>query len=216
MLYEKNKKYFETAYKTGADIWTHKKHKEKILEMIEMIPSGGFVLDIGSGRGLWSFAFVELGFKVIGIDYIDRVVKTNNQEVKWRRLENKIRFIVGDVFDINFADETFDVVTDFGLVQHLNNQDFKKYKEEINRVLKPGGYVLNVSISRNTKQFLNFSPTKSDSGEFQIDGVHYYFFTDEEIINLYGENMVVINQDHITIPENDDEVFVITLLQKTK
>jgi ubiquinone/menaquinone biosynthesis C-methylase UbiE len=216
LMYQKQKKYFEIAYKTGSDIWTHKKYKSKVLEFISLVPSGGFVLDLGSGRGLWPFALVELGFKVIGIDYVDRLVEVNNQEVKWRGLGDKMRFVTGDVFDINFADETFDLVTDFGLVQHFNNQDFERYKNEVNRVLKPEGYVLNVSISKHTKQFLNFSPANSESGEFQVDGVHYYFFTDEEVVSLYGEGMEVVKQDHVVIPENNNEILVITLLRKTK
>ena len=73
---------------------------------------------------------------------------------------------------------------------------------------------MNVSFSKNTKQFLDFSPANSESGEFQVNGVHYYFFTDEEILDLYGEDVRVINQEHIVLPESHDEIFVITLLQK--
>jgi ubiquinone/menaquinone biosynthesis C-methylase UbiE len=82
------------------------------------------------------------------------------------------------------------------------------------RVLKPGGHILNVSFSKKTKNFLDFSPANSESGEFQVKGVHYYFFSDEEIFDLYGEGVRVINQEHIVLPENHNETFVITLLQK--
>lgn len=214
MLYDQNKKYFETAYRTGSDIWTHKNYRAKVFEYISHIPKGGFVLDLGTGRGVWPFIFIDFGFKVIGLDYVLDIVKVNNQEVKFRNLQDKMRFVEGDVFDIRFADQTFDVVTDFGLAQHFNNQDFAKYGKEIDRVLKPGGHILNVSISKNTKQFLNFSPVNSKSGEFQVDGVHYYFFEDEEIQKLYGSGTKVLKQDHIVIPENNNEILVITLLQK--
>jgi ubiquinone/menaquinone biosynthesis C-methylase UbiE len=214
MSYDQNKKYFETAYKTGSDIWTHKNYRAKVFEYISYIPSPGFVLDLGSGRGIWPFIFVDFGFKAIGVDYVTKLIKANNQEVKFRGLASKMRFVEGDVFDLQFADETFDAVTDFGLTQHLQDEDFKKYGKEATRVLKPGGYILNVSFSKNTKQFLTFSPANSESGEFQVDGVHYYFFKDEEIVDLYGENVRVINQEHIVIPESENEIFVITLLQK--
>ncbi|MEZ4113887.1 MAG: class I SAM-dependent methyltransferase [Candidatus Paceibacterota bacterium] len=213
MSYEENKKYFKTAYKTGSDIWTHKNYRAKVFEYISYIPKGGFVLDLGSGRGVWPFILVDFGFKAIGIDYVAEMVKANNQEVKFKGLSEKMRFVEGDIFDIQFADQTFDVVTDFGLAQHLNDQDFPQYQKEVDRVLKPGGHILNVSLSKNTKKFLDFSPANSESGEFQVNGVHYYFFTDEEILDIYGENMRVINQEHI-VPENHDEIFVITLLQK--
>jgi len=214
MQYEANKKHFEIAYKTGADIWTHKPYKKKIFEFIAQIPKGGFVLDLGTGRGQWPFEFVNLGFKVIGIDYVEHLVRVNNQEVKFKGLQEKMRFMHGDVFEIPFANGTFDVVTDFGLVQHIHKEDFEKYQSEVNRVLRLGGYILNVSLSKNTKSFLSFSPASQESGELQIDGVHYYFFTDEEIMGLYGDSMRIVNQEHIVIKENDGEILVITLLQK--
>lgn len=213
-MYDSQKKFFETAYRTGTDIWTHKNYRKKVFEFMSLVPRGGFVLDVGSGRGVWPFIFAETGFKVIGIDYIEKIVKVNNEEAKHKNLLERIRFIVGDVFDIGFQDSSFDLVTDFGLVQHLNNQDFEKYRKEVGRVLKTGGYILNVSLSKNTKQFLNFSPSDSESGEFQIEGVHYYFFKDEEIVDLYGKDFEVVKQDHIVIPENENEIFVITLLKK--
>ncbi len=214
MSYEENKKYFKTAYKTGSDIWTHKNYRAKVFEYISYIPKGGFVLDLGTGRGVWPFILVDFGFKAIGIDYVEDIVKVNNQEVKFKGLSDKLRFVAGDTLDLQFANNTFDVVTDFGLVQHLKKEDFKKYGEEIDRVLKPGGHILNVSFSKSTNHFLDFSPANEENGEFEVRGVFYNFFTDEEIFDLYGENMQVINQEHIVLPENNNEIFVITLLQK--
>lgn len=214
MSYEENKKYFKTAYKTGSDIWTHKNYRAKVFEYISYIPKGGFVLDLGTGRGVWPFILVDFGFKVIGIDYVEDIVNVNNQEVKFRGLSEKLRFVAGDTLDLQFANNTFDVVTDFGLVQHLKKEDFKKYGAEIDRVLKPGGHILNVSFSKGTNHFLDFSPANEENGEFEVRGVFYNFFTDEEIFDLYGEDMQVINQEHIVLPENNNEILVITLLQK--
>lgn len=214
MQYESNKKYFELAYRTGTDIWTHRNYRAKVYEYISYIPKGGFVLDLGTGRGIWPFVFVDFGFRVIGVDYVENLIKANNQEVKFRGLAEKMRFVHGDVFEIPFADATFDVVTDFGLVQHIRKEDFEKYKNEVNRVLRPGGHILNVSLSRSTPKFLKFSPTSQETGEVQTEGVHYYFFTDDEIFDLYGENMKIINQEHIAVDEHNGEILVITLLQK--
>ncbi len=214
MSYEENKKYFELAYRTGSDIWTHKNYRSKVFEYISYIPKGGTVLDLGSGRGVWPFLFVDAGFKVIGIDYIQSIIDANNQEVYFRKIEDRIRFLAADIFDMPFAENAFDVITDFGLVQHLHSEDFKKYREALHKVLKPGGHILNVSFSKNTEQFLSFHPKESGVSNYEAEGLPYYFFGDDEIIDLYGDNMNVINQEHIIIPEHHNEVFVITLLQK--
>lgn len=214
MPYSNQKKYFEIAYRTGSDIWTNKKYKSKALEYIALIPKGGFILDIGTGRGIWPFTLVELGFKVIGLDYIKELVDINNKEVKSRGLENSMRFLEGDVFDINFEDSSFDVVTDFELIQHIRKEDWDKYRKEINRVLKPGGFILNISLSKDTKSFMGFHPRESVENSYEKDGVFYYFFKDEEIKEVYGRNMKIVRQEKILLEDHNNQVFLISLLQK--
>ncbi len=214
MSYENSKKYFETAYRTGSDIWTHKNYRAKVLEFLSYIPKSGELLDIGTGRGIWPFIFADEGFRVTGIDYVQNIVDASNQEVYFQKKEDKIKFIQADVFDLPFEKNSFETVTDFGLAQHLRKEDFDMYRDSVVRVLKPGGHILNVSFSKHTEHFLDFNPKDSPVNFYESEGVPYYFFTDEEVVDLYGEGIQLINQEHIVIPEQNNEVFVITLLQK--
>ncbi len=152
-----------------------------------------------------------MGFKVIGIDYIGHLIKINNREVISRNLEGKIRFIEGDVFDINLQNETIDVVTDFGLLQHLVKDDWQKYGSEVNRVLKNGGYVLSVTLSKETKKFYDFSPEESLEADFEKYGVHYHFFTEDELRKVYGNNFKIINAEVLRL---EGESLLIALLKK--
>lgn len=213
MDYSEQKKFFETAYNTGTDLWTEKHYHSKVFEYITKIPTGAMVLDLGTGRGRWPFTMVELGFKVIGIDYARHLIDVNNAEAKARGMQGKIRFIESDVFAIDFADESFDAVTDFGLLHHLKKEDFEKYGTEVNRVLKSGGYVLNVSLSKETPHFFDFAPKDSMSPDFEKYGVHYHFFTEEEIKKVYGWNMKVVKSETIFLPK-ENEVLLIALLKK--
>lgn len=213
MSYDSQKKYFETAYKTGTDIWTNKLYQSKIFDYLAKIPSGGIVLDLGTGRGRWPFTLAELGFRVIGIDYINHLVKINNTEVKAKHLEGKVRFLEGDVFDISIENETVDVVTDFGLLHHLKKEDWKKYGDEIERVLKSGGYFLNVSLSKESVKFFDFSPKESAESDLEKYGAHFHFFTDEEIQNILGTNFEKVSSEVFFLPKGM-EGYLISLYKK--
>ncbi len=213
MSYDTQKKYFEIAYKTGTDIWTNKIYQSKIFEYLSKIPHGAIALDLGTGRGRWPFAMVEIGFKVIGIDYVGRLIKVNNAEVKAKGLQGKISFLEGDVFDIQLTDGSVDVVTDFGLLQHLHREDWAKYRGEVNRVLKPGGHVLCVALSKETAKFFDLSPKDSAEADFEKYGAHYHFFTPGEIAEVYGPNFTKVADEVLFLPKEGD-AFLITLLKK--
>lgn len=213
MNYDDQKNYFETAYNTGADIWTDKFYQSKILGYLALIPGNALTLDLGSGRGRLAFAMAEMGLRVIGIEYIDSLVEVNNTEVKAKSLDGKIKFVRGDALDISFADGSFDAVTDIGLLQHLHREDWAKYASEITRVLKSGGHVLNVSLSRDTAQFYDFHPKESESGDYEKYGAFYHFFTPEELSEVYGYDFKIVKQETFYL-EKERESLLITLLQK--
>lgn len=213
MRYDEQKKFFETAYKTGTDIWTDKHYHSKVFDYLSKIPPGSMILDLGTGRGRWPFAMVDLGMKVIGVDYIKHLIKVNNQEAKAKHLQGKIRFVEGDVFDVGFADASFDAVTDFGLLQHMHREDWRTYGSEVSRVLRSGGYVINVAYSRETPRLFEFVPGDSEDGDFEKYGVHYHFFTEGEILEVYGYDFKVLKQETIHI-EKYNETLLFSLLQK--
>lgn len=213
MSYETQKKFFETAYRTGTDIWTHKIYQSKVFDFLKMIPKESIILDLGTGRGRFPFLMAEMGMKVIGVDYITDLIKINNKEVKAKGFEGRMRFIEGDVFDIPLADNTIDTVTDFGLLQHLYKEDWQKYSSEINRVLKTDGHVLIVALSKETPKFYDFSPKDSTDSEIEKYGAHYNFFTEEDLKNIFGENFSIIKSE-ILFLQKEGEAFLVLLLKK--
>lgn len=213
MDYSDQKNYFETAYNTGSDIWTDKLYHSKVFEYLALLPADSMILDLGSGRGRLAFAMVELGFRVIGLDYIHNLGDVNNAEARAKNMQGKIKFIEGDVLDIAFADGSFDAVTDFALLQHMHREDWRKYSSEINRVLKSGGYILNVSLSKDTEQFYDFQPNQSIEGDYEKYGAFFHFFTATELTKVYGENFKLIKQETFYL-EKERETLLITLLQK--
>ena len=215
MQYHDHKKYFEVAYRNGADIWTHFPMEDRGLKLTENLKTGSFILDVGSGRGLFAKQLAEAGFKVIGIDFEKNVVHKANEEIKNWGLEGKLKFLEADVLDIPFADASFDGVYDFGLLENLYAEDWQQYASEINRVLKPGGFYLNTSLSRETQRFFEFFPKNSESGDFQKYGVHYHFFEKEEISKMFEGKLKIVYQENKHIKSKPIDVILLqTLFQK--
>lgn len=213
-----NRQFFETAYRTGSDIWSHLSYQKTALQMMPPMEPDTMILDVGAGRGLWIQKLVQLGFRVIGIDYIPLIVERVNTMLKDHNITDRARCMVGDVRDIPLADNSFTMATDIGVLQHLDQQDWQSYVNEIHRVLKLDGYYLNVSLSRDTTRFYGFNPSKAENGFFEKFGLHYYFFTEEEIKKLFQKKFVITDQriryfDTRNDPE-DGIALVFTLMQK--
>ena len=192
MNHDAQKEYFEIAYRTGSDVWTHIPYHPVAMRMLPPLPANSFILDVGVGRGLWLRKLVEEGYRVIGLDYVNDIVKRGNAEIKFHHIEDRARFIHGDVRDIPLANESFDAVTDVGVLQHLDIPDWQSYAHELARVVKQNGYVLNVSLSKETSRFLGFHPKTSAQSQFEKFGVSYYFFTTDEVANLFSQSGFIL------------------------
>lgn len=214
MDYHGHKEYFETAYKTGSDTWPRMPIEIQGLKLMEQLPLEAMILDIGSGRGLFAKHMAEMGFRVIGLDFEGNIVKKANAEIKNWGLEGKLKFMEANILDIPFTDASFDGACDFGLLENLFKEDWETYAKEITRILKPGGFYLNVSISRDTKNFFEFSPMASKEGDFEKYGIYYHFFEKEEIRKIFQNKLSIISQENTPIKKPRDMILLETLLQK--
>ncbi len=216
MDYSEHKKYFEIAYKTGSDIWTHIPIENRGSLLTKEIPKGSMVLDIGSGRGLFAKKLAESGYSVIGLDFEKNIVEKTNKEIKNWGLGGKLKFVVGDALDLPFTDNSFDGIFDFGLIENLYEEDWPKYVNEINRVLKNGGFYLNTSLSRETLHFFEFSPKNSNKGDFEKYGIKYHFFKKDEMNKIFDHNLTSIKQNIKFLDRPNDYALLETLFKKNK
>lgn len=216
MSYLEHKKHFNISYKTGTDVWSHQPAVLEVAKLTEKLSPGAYILDVGSGRGFFAKHLAELGFKVIGIDFDDEVVNKANENVKDWKLEGNLSFKEADVLNIPFQDASFDAICDFGLFETLYKEDWQTYANEISRVLKPGGFYLNVSLSRETQHFFEFSPKKGTDVDFEKYGIHYHFFEKDEVTNIFGGKLATISQETISAKKDEGIILLETLLQKAK
>ncbi|MCF0227115.1 MAG: class I SAM-dependent methyltransferase [Methanobrevibacter sp.] len=99
-----------------------------------------FILDIGCGGGVNVKRFANIisdEGKVVGLDYsdvsVDKSTKLNEEFIN----QGKVEIIEGSVSEMDFEDETFDIVTGFETIYFW--PDFTNDLKEVCRVLKKDG-----------------------------------------------------------------------------
>ncbi|MBQ2962668.1 class I SAM-dependent methyltransferase [Methanobrevibacter sp.] len=98
------------------------------------------VLDIGCGGGMNINRMAQTAKKVYGVDYSIESVKLSKEVNEDFIKEGKVEIYEGNVMDLPFDDDSFDIVTAFETVYFW--PDIVKSFGEVKRVLKPGGMFL--------------------------------------------------------------------------
>ena len=110
---------------------------------------GAKVLDIGSGRGGYSYALNKNGAHVASLDIDSERFALNSR-----------RFVNADAINLPFKPSSFDIVFCSSIIEHLEEPE--KLILEIKRVLKKGGIC-----------YLSFPPFWSPVGAHQFKPFHY-------------------------------------------
>lgn len=91
------------------------------------------ILEVGGGRsGLAAMLYPEAAITNLDVDPVYASAPCNAGE--------NVQFVVGDAVDLPFADGSFDAVTMFDLLEHV--EDDGRAVTEALRVLRPGGFLL--------------------------------------------------------------------------
>lgn len=91
---------------------------------IEKYQPPGTLLDIGFGDGSFLYFMKETGWEVTGIDFNEKMVEAAKK--------NGIKAIAGQLQDAGFKDGEFDVVTLWGVLEHV--QSPRETIEEVSRI----------------------------------------------------------------------------------
>ena len=103
------------------------------------INENSHVLDIGCGTGGNAAYLAETyGCRVTGIDIAEHMVERANERAVSSGLDDRLSFSVGDAYDLDFHDGTFDMVMTVFVSQFL---DLGEAFPEFRRVLKAGGWL---------------------------------------------------------------------------
>jgi len=101
---------------------------------------GRLFLELGSNWGRWCVAAGRKGYRPVGVDPALGAILAARRVA--RQLGAEAAYLVADARYLPFADETFDVVFSYSVLQHLSPADVRACIDETTRVLKPGGVSL--------------------------------------------------------------------------
>jgi SAM-dependent methyltransferase/uncharacterized protein YbaR (Trm112 family) len=101
--------------------------------------NGRRLLDLGCNWGRWCVAAARAGYRPVGIDPSLGGAMAARRVA--RQLGLDIKFVVGDARWLPFAEESFDTVWSYSVLQHFSKDDAKKALRQAAYVLKPGGTV---------------------------------------------------------------------------
>lgn len=138
------------------DVWawlTERKARDRCLEQAA-IRDGEDVLEVAVGTGL---AFVRIlegnpSGRSEGIDLTPAMLARAEKKARRMGIEN-YRLQVGDAYDLDFPDDSFDVLVNNYMFDLLPQQDFASVLEEFKRVLRPGGRLAMVNMTEGRRWY---------------------------------------------------------------
>jgi len=128
---------YERMFSYEEGNWWYKGRRELITDMIRRVHPASSkaalrILDVGCGTGLNSKSFERFGH-VSGLDM-------SEEALKFCKLRGRTDLIRGSADSLPVKDGTIDIVCALDVLEHIED-DFSAM-QELNRVLKPGGFLV--------------------------------------------------------------------------
>lgn len=137
------------------------------------------MLDVGCGGGLTSNKLQHYYKNIIGVDSSEKSILKAREGI----VSNNVTYIKGDIYNLPFLNETFDVILLMDVLDHVI--DIKRGLKECERVLKSGGILIFETINRNFKscllikyigEFLGFMPKNTHDCNLFISPTELLFY----------------------------------------
>jgi SAM-dependent methyltransferase len=139
--------------------WDTNKTPPEVIDFIAQNPPGK-ALDLGCGTGTNVITLVKNGWQATGVDFIPKAIRT--AKLKTAREKVNARFFVGNVTNLEWIEDQFNLILDIGCYHSLDSNGRRDYRDNIKRLLAPGGTYL-------VYLFYKSDPTIAGSGVTQMD-----------------------------------------------
>lgn len=129
----------------------HHLWKRRAVSELQLKPNGSY-LDVCCGTGDLTLRIAHhlaAGGKVSGLDFSPKMLAVANQRLTndESSVKASVNFQEGDALQLPFPDDSFDgAIVSFGL---RNVTDYQRAIDEMTRVVKPGGHVINLDLGKS-------------------------------------------------------------------
>lgn len=153
------------------------------------------IFEVGCGGGKHLMPFVMRGWKAVGIDVSDEVLKRAEEFFDSAKdkcgIEENIDFVAGDFFDYESSNR-YDLVFHAGVIEHfLNDSERLEFLQKMFQIVKPGGYV--ISIVPNGIHPLRAKMKEQKLGGYDIPEIDYSpELMTREFISCGAENVRIL------------------------
>jgi len=160
------------------------------------------ILDLGCGTGRNSNYLADIGNTVIGIEISKTAITL--AKIRAKEMGVIVDYRLGDIGEpYDIKDNSVDIVIDVTSSNSLNEKGRAVYLNEINRVLKKGGYIFVRALckdgNKNVKNLLKQSPGfEHDTYVLKDIGLTERVFSREDFIKMYGHFFKILNLEKKT------------------
>ncbi len=155
------------------------------------------ILDAGCGPGLYGTYFALKGHNVTSLDLDSEKIQAAREINQKAGCEST--FIEGDLCDLKFEDNFFDIIICSDVIEHIPNDT--KAMKELGRVLKPKGLMLLTTTGNNTftkKYQKTFEHERAgyDSKEYNdlLNETGLKLVEDQPIFSIFGKAAWLCNR----------------------
>ncbi|MCL1984562.1 MAG: class I SAM-dependent methyltransferase [Methanomassiliicoccaceae archaeon] len=176
MIVPRQKDAWDELYRSQFRPW-----KGVTSDTVFPFKKGAKILDVGCGNGKTSFALMEAGYNVVGIDISDVAVETYN-----RMYEGRMKAICASAASIPMEDGEMDGAVMIHVLEHMTEEESKQALAELRRVLRPDSRIF-VRVFHKDDMRSGKGERIDDNTVVRGNGIRYRYFTEAELKTLFSD-----------------------------
>lgn len=194
LYYDERALEYDEIYSGGgpsfSDPDAYRKDVRQIISIAERFGKGSLI-DLACGTGFW-FPFYSTNCNQITLlDQSKNMLRRCRERVEKTGFAERCTFILGNIFEVNLASNSFDSAVIGFLLSHLNRDYEFKLFQLVNRIMKPGAEILLIDSAWSDKRSRYRQKTglqKRVLNDGRAFCVPKRYFGKEEIEELLGKN----------------------------
>ncbi len=196
--YKKVQERFALYKNFGYDM-----EKERTFILVKSLPLKGDILEIGTGKGLFSVILAKAGYHFTSIDISEEDQKFAIMNLQYYSLLKSVNLRIENAENLSFSNMSFDVILCVNVIHHLRNP--YKVTDEMLRIIKPEGKLIISDFSAKGFEIMddinNSEGKKHDVNDIYIKNIEKYL-TDkglylEKSCSEMQEILIVKKQENI-------------------